>query len=72
MNDYDFLLTDEFVVFSQKVGEIHAEKKAKELEFKKLYEAFKQEMKELDDRAKETHAEWEAWKSSKSGVGADG
>jgi hypothetical protein len=55
----DVLLTDEFVEFSQKVAKIHYAKKAKQEEFRKLYDAFKAEMKHFDDEFAALTVEWE-------------
>jgi hypothetical protein len=51
MIDPNVLLSDEFVEFAQKIAEIQIEKKAKEREFKKVYDAFLVEMKDLEDKA---------------------
>jgi hypothetical protein len=61
MNDY--LLTDEFVVFSQKIKDIFEAKKAKKLELKNFYEKVQNEIKALEDEAKNLEAEFEAFKS---------
>ena len=66
MENVEYLLTDEYVEFSQKVASIHAEKKTLKDEFKKQYEAFQIRQKELDESAKEAIAAWEAWKLEKS------
>ena len=41
MPEVELLLSDEFVVFSQKITEIHAEKKSKKAELKSLYDKMK-------------------------------
>lgn len=66
MPEVELLLSDEFVVFSQKITEIHAEKKAKKAELKALYDKMKTEIDELDENAKTLNAEFEEWKKSKT------
>jgi hypothetical protein len=66
MENVEYLLTDEYVEFSQKVAAIHAEKKTLKEAFKKQYEEFQLKVKELDDGAKEAIATWEQWKLEKA------
>lgn len=68
MKDAEFLLTDEFVVFSQKVAEIHAIKKSKHELFKKAYDDFRNEISELDEKAELLLADWEEWKATQTGI----
>ena len=55
----EILLTDEFVAFSQKVTQIHATKKARQAEVKKLYDAFLLEMKGYDEQVAVLKTDWE-------------
>ena len=64
MSELDTLLTDEFVAFSQKVSEIHIEKKKMKQELKDVYEKIKAKMKELDMEAKLLNENFEKWKNS--------
>lgn len=64
MSELDTLLTDEFVVFSQKVSEIHIEKKKMKQELKDVYEKINAKMKELDLEAKSLNENFEKWKNS--------
>ena len=64
MSEIDTLLTDEFVVFSQKVSEIHVEKKKMKQELKDVYEKINAKMKELDMEAKLLNENFEKWKNS--------
>jgi predicted phage-related endonuclease len=64
MSELDTLLTDEFVVFSQKVSEIHIEKKKMKQELKDVYEKINAKMKELDTEAKSLNENFEKWKNS--------
>ena len=64
MSELDTLLTDEFVAFSQKVSEIHIEKKKMKQELKDVYEKINSKMKELDMEAKSLNENFEKWKNS--------
>ena len=64
MSELDTLLTDEFVAFSQKVSEIHIEKKKMKQELKDVYEKINAKMKELDMEAKSLNENFEKWKNS--------
>ena len=64
MSELDTLLTDEFVAFSQKVSEIHIEKKKMKQELKDVYEKINAKMKELDMEAKLLNENFEKWKNS--------
>ena len=64
MSELDTLLTDEFVVLSQKVSEIHVEKKKMKQELKDVYEKINTKMKELDLEAKLLNENFEKWKNS--------
>jgi iron-sulfur cluster repair protein YtfE (RIC family) len=61
MIDVNLYLTDEFSAFSAKIAKIHADKKAKEEEMKKVFTAFKAELKKFDEEALKAKQEWEQW-----------
>lgn len=63
MEKNDYLLTDEFVAFSQKISQIFEAKKAKKLELKNFYEKIQNEIKTLEEEAKTAEAEFEAFKN---------
>ena len=74
MSDTNYFLTDEFMQFSQKMAEVHTEKKAKQASFaevkeafQKKYDEYKAEVVELDGRAAGLVDSWENWKSSQNG-----
>ena len=62
MTETELLLTDEFVAYAQKVKEIFDRKKQNELDFKKLFDEFKDKQKKLDLETKTVHEKWEGWK----------
>lgn len=62
--DTNYLLTDEFVAFSSLVREIHEKKKAKKAELKSVYERIQEEIRVLENEAKEAEVEWQKTKSS--------
>ena len=62
MDKTDFLLTDEFMEFSQKIAVLHAEKKKKKQELKEFYEKIQGEMKELDNQARKLSDEFDKWR----------
>lgn len=64
MNDAELLLTDEFVEFSKTIAEAHESKKALEAEFKKHFETYKADKKNIEDTVAEASAKWEDWKKS--------
>lgn len=59
----DWLLSDEFVIFSQKIAEIHAQKKKLKQELQDLYKEIQSKIKGLDDEAVALQAEFEQWKT---------
>lgn len=61
----DWLLTDEFVEFSQKIAKIHAEKKELKQQIQEVYKELQTKLKILDDQAIALQEEFEKWKSSK-------
>jgi prefoldin subunit 5 len=62
MEKLDYLLTEEFVEFSQKIAKIFEAKKAKKLELKTFYEKIQNELKTLEDEAKQAEQDFEAFK----------
>jgi len=62
MEKNDYLLTDEFVAFSQKIAQIFEAKKAKKLELKNFYEKIQNEIKVLEEEAKAAEADFESFK----------
>jgi len=65
----EFLLTEEFQVFSQKIKDVFDRKKSKQDELKLLYDKLKSELKAIDDEAKTLQEEWEAFKTGASNNG---
>jgi regulator of replication initiation timing len=59
MNEY--LLTDQFVEFSQKITNIHAQLKALKESFKEQYDEFTKQKSLLEDQKEEAVKEWEDW-----------
>lgn len=59
----NWLLSDEFVTFSQKVAEIHAQKKKLKAELKEFYDKISSQMKSLDKEATVLSDEFEQWKN---------
>jgi hypothetical protein len=62
--DENYLLTDEFLDFANKIKAVHEEKKAKKAELKSFYEKIQNELKALDAKAKALEEEFNAWKST--------
>lgn len=62
MEKNDYLLTDEFIAFSQKIAQIFEAKKAKKLELKNFYEKIQNEIKVLEEEAKAAEADFESFK----------
>lgn len=62
MTESEFLLTDEFVVFSQAVNAVYEEKKVLEEDFKKYFENYKSKKKELEAKVAVAIEKWEDWK----------
>lgn len=58
----EYLLTEEFVDFSQKISRIFEAKKTKKLELKNFYEKIQNELKVLEDEAKQAEQEFELFK----------
>lgn len=59
----NWLLSDEFVTFSQKVAEIHAQKKKLKADLKEYYDKISSQMKSLDKEATVLSDEFEQWKT---------
>lgn len=55
----ELLLSDKFIEFSAKVNALHEKKKALMLEFKKLYDAHKAQVKTIEEEAAQLAAEFE-------------
>lgn len=66
MEKIDYLLTGEFVEFSQKIAKIFEAKRAYKLELKTFYEKIQGEIKALEDDAKKAEQEFEAFKNKQS------
>lgn len=62
----EWLLSDEFVTFSQRIAEIHSEKKTIKQQLKDFYEKSQARIKDLDAQAQALSEEFEKWKSSAS------
>lgn len=60
----NWLLTDEFIAFSDKIKLIHEKKKIKKQEIKDFYKKIETEIKALDMEAKKLEDEFQAWKKS--------
>jgi len=71
MEKIDYILSDEFVAFSQKIAAIHAKKKKKKEELRQYYETVQAEIRELDAEAKKLHEEFEQWKKSQTETGSN-
>lgn len=68
----NWLLSDEFIEFSNKVSELHAEKKKLKAELKEFYEKTTTQIKELDKQAEVLNQEFETWKKDKSNARGEG
>ncbi len=64
-DEFNWLLTDEFIAFSAKIKVIHESKKAKKAELKEIYDKFDAELIALDKEAKKVEDEFQTWKQSK-------
>tara|TARA_Y100000034_G_scaffold123349_1_gene169972 strand:+ start:4364 stop:4582 length:219 start_codon:yes stop_codon:yes gene_type:complete len=72
MEDIDMLLTDGYAKFSQRIVEIHEERKALQAEFKKRYSDYNKRMKELEKTAKDELDGWENAKKEAYASASDG
>lgn len=57
----EFLLSDEFTAFSNKVTELHNQKKEFEAEFKKFFTEHKARIKAIDEDAIKLQQEFDNW-----------
>lgn len=64
MEEFNWLLTDEFVAFSTRIARIHEEKKIKKQELKEFYEKIQADLKVLDSEAKDEEEIFQNWKKS--------
>lgn len=60
----ELLLSDKFIEFSTKVNALHEKKKNLLLEFKKLYDAHKAQVKSIEEEAAALAAEFEKTNNS--------
>ena len=58
-SEVDVFLSDEFVMFSQKMAELHSAKKAKQEEMAKFFEKAKEEIKEINEQAVKEKVVWD-------------
>jgi hypothetical protein len=65
MGEHDYLLSEEFITFSQKIATIHAAKKTRTEEFKVIYDKYKADIADFEAETKAVADEFEAWKSEK-------
>lgn len=59
----NWLLTDEFVNFSEKIKKIHERKKVKKAELKEFYDKIQVDIKALEEEAKDAEDEFQKWKN---------
>ncbi len=64
MENVEFLLSDEYVKFSQRITELHALKKALKEEFKKKYDEYQKSLAGLDEEANSAQSVYETWKAT--------
>lgn len=60
----EWLLSDEFVTFSQRIAEIHNEKKQIKQQLKEFYEKSQTKLKDLELQAQALSDDFEKWKKS--------
>ena len=58
----DWLLSEEFVTFSQRIADIYTEKKKIKADLKDFYEKAQGKLKELEAQAQTLQEEFEKWK----------
>lgn len=63
-DEMNWLLTDEFIAFSEKIKDIHERKKAKKAELKSFYDKIQADIKTLEEEAKDAEDEFQKWKQS--------
>ena len=66
MENIEFLLTDEYVKFSQKIAELHALKKSLKEDFKKKYAEYQEQLAGLDKQATDALVDFDKWKDIQS------
>ena len=59
-----WLLSDEFVTFSQRIAEIHNEKKQIKQQLKDFYEKSQSKLKDLEVQAQALSDDFEKWKKN--------
>lgn len=69
-DELNWLLTDEFVAFSEKIKDIHSRKKAKKQELKEFYEKILLDFNALDEEAKDAEDAFHKWKTRQEQVTA--
>lgn len=62
----DWLLSEEFVSFSQKVSDIYGEKKKLKQELKDYYDKSQIKLKELEQQAQVLQEDFEKWKKTQT------
>ena len=67
MTDSDFLLTEEYQVFSDNVRRVFEAKKTLEVDFKKKFEEYKKQKTVFEQQAQSLSDEWESWKNDQLG-----
>jgi len=60
----DWLLSEEFVTFSQRIADIYTEKKKIKADLKEFYEKAQGKLKELETQAQTLQEEFEKWKKN--------
>lgn len=60
----DWLLSEEFVSFSQKISEIYSEKKKIKQDLKEYYDKAQTKLKDLESQAQNFQDDFEKWKKS--------
>lgn len=63
-DDTNWLLTDEFIAFSDKIKDILERKKAKKAELKAFYDKIQADIKLLEEEAKQAEDAFQSWKKS--------
>jgi len=62
----DWLLSEEFISFSQKIAEIYGEKKKVKQDLKEYYDKAQTKLKELEAQAQSLQDEFEKWKKNQT------
>lgn len=66
--EMNWLLTDEFIAFSEKIKTIHEKRKLKKQELKDFYEKIQIEMKSIEAEALFAENEFQVWKQSQTKI----